>query len=207
MPSMTSLAIAGRESLDHATGSEPDETCMARVVARDSTAFATVYDRYGPMVYSLALRIVREPHIAEDVTQDVFLSLWRLASRFDATRGSLQTYILSMTHHRAVDVVRGARRDLQTDPNDLATSRMLPDQQNVEYEVLRRIEARKLRAALRVLNADQRTAIDLAYFGGYSYPEIATMLQIPLGTVKSRLRLALAKLRAAEDINSLTTAG
>src|SRR6185437_473413 len=207
MPTMTSPTIAGREPLDLTTDSEPDETCMVRIVAGDSTAFAAVYDRYGSMVYSLALRIIREPALAEDVVQDVFLSLWRLASRFDATRGSLQTYILSMAHHRAVDVVRAARRDRQTDPSDLDAPRMPLDQDNVEHEVLRRIEARNLRAALHVLNTEQRTAIELAYFGGYSYPEIAAMLQIPLGTVKSRMRIALGKLRAADDRDSLTAAG
>jgi RNA polymerase sigma-70 factor (ECF subfamily) len=184
---------------------ESDEQLMLRVRERDAAAFADLYDRYARIAYSVALRLMREASAAEDVVQDAFISLWRLADRFDAGRGSVRTYILSIVHHRAVDILRSARMQRQADAEP-ETLESTPDTLNVEHAVLHRIEARKLRAAVGHLPEEQRTIVELAYFHGYAYPEIASMLGIPLGTVKSRLRLAVGKLRAAPEMASLADA-
>lgn len=183
-------------------GEETDSCLIARVAEGDTAAFAAIYDRYGRIAYSIALRMMRSESAAEDVVQDAFFSVWRLAGRFDAGRGTVRTYILSIVHHRAVDILRTAhvQRQAGAEPEMLENT---PDAQNVEYEVLHRIEARKLRAAVGMLPEDQRAVVELAYFGGYAYPEIAAMLRIPLGTVKSRLRLAMGRLRSAAELTGL----
>jgi RNA polymerase sigma-70 factor (ECF subfamily) len=184
---------------------QSDEQLMLLAAARDARAFAALYDRYARIAYSVALRLMREASAAEDVVQDAFISLWRLADRFDAGRGSVRTYILSIVHHRAVDILRSARMQRQADAEP-ETLESTPDTLNVEHTVLHRIEARKLRAAVGHLPEEQRTIVELAYFHGYAYPEIASMLGIPLGTVKSRLRLAMGKLRAAPEMTALAGA-
>jgi len=160
----------------------------------DETALAEIYRRHGRSVYGLARRILGDPAEAEDVSQEVFLHLWRDPSRFDPARGSLRTYLLTQVHGRAVDVVRSrtsrARRE-ERDARLTATASY-----DLEREVWDMAVAERVAEALVALAPEERAAIDLAYFGGHTYREVARLLSAPEGTVKTRIRNGLAKMRA-----------
>lgn len=168
---------------------------MELIGAGDDGAFEVVYDRHSAAAYSLAYRMTGRDGLAQDVTQEAFLSLWRAHMRFDATRGSLRTWLLGIVHNRAIDALRKhvVHRDRRASDDGLEERLVSPD--NTEGEVVRRAEARELHAVLRDLPAEQRDVLELAYFGGFSQSEIATMLDAPIGTVKGRMRLGLNKLR------------
>ena len=176
-----------------------DQEIMTKLAHGDETAFQTLYERHGQVAYALALRLMRDPSQAEDIVQDSFLAVWRQGARFDGAKSSVRTWILSIVHHRSVDVLRCARRQRETAPNE-ETIHSIPDQCNIEQEVLLKLDSRRLRLALQRLPHEQRQALELAYFGGYQYPEIAALLGVPLGTVKSRLRIAIEKLRMSPEI-------
>lgn len=178
------------------TGGPTDSELMARVAGGEQSAFAQLYDRYGGIAYGLALQITGEPAQAQDVVQDAFLACWRQAAGFKAQRGSVRGWLLAIVHHRAVDLLRSARQQRETYG---AAERLteVPDEQSVEQEALHRMDMRHVGAALRTLPAPQRQVVEMAYYRGYPYPEIASQLGLPLGTVKSRLRLALARLSCA----------
>ncbi len=181
-----------------------DEELVERLLERDTEAFGMLYDRYAHAAYCLACRMLGNTHQAEDLVQDVFLALWRLPERFKADRGSARTYILSMTHHRAIDLQRSrSRHAIDADVEQIA---LVPAGTDVEHSTLRSLEAEVLRAALRLLPESQRRVVELAFIGGYSYPEITRILGVPLGTVKSRLRLAMDRLRRAPEIAGLAPA-
>lgn len=153
-----------------------------------------MYDAVAGMVYGLVLRVVRDPAQSEEVTQEVLLEVWRQSARYDATRGPVQAWIATMAHRRAVDRVRSAQAS--TDREDRAAS---GDTQRsydeVSEAVEHRLEAEQVRRALGVLTPVQREAVTLAYFGGYTYREVAELLDVPLGTIKTRLRDGLIRLR------------
>lgn len=174
-------------------GMVEERELMARIVGGDAAAFSQLYDRFGPITYAFALQLLRDPVQAQDVVQDTFLTCWRQASRFDVRRGSVRTWLLSLVHHRAVDLLRSARHHCEHRV-DVESLDWIADKADVEGEVVRRAEVRRTRAALLSLPPEQRQVVELAYFDGYRYPEIAALLDIPLGTVKSRVRLALARL-------------
>jgi RNA polymerase sigma-70 factor (ECF subfamily) len=173
-----------------------DEDLLLLVRGGDADAFAIVYERHASAVYSLAYRMMGSRAAAEDVAQEAFLSAWRSAAHYDQRRGSARTWLLGVTHHRAIDAMRRGRvRDLPRAAGDDAAERV-ESGERTDVEAARREEAGTVRAALAALPDEQSRVIELAYFGGFSQTEIAAMIQAPVGTVKGRMRLGLAKLRA-----------
>jgi RNA polymerase sigma factor (sigma-70 family) len=168
---------------------------VARVVEGDPAALEALYQRYGRPCFALAARILGDVGLAEDVVQEVFLAVWRDAGRFDVTRGGFASYLLAMTHHKAVDVVRREEnlRRRRAGPEHLE-SRESPAPP-VPDEVWATIQGERVRAALVRLPAPQREALALAYFGGYTQREIAGLTATPLGTVKTRMLAGMARLR------------
>jgi RNA polymerase sigma-70 factor (ECF subfamily) len=168
-----------------------DEQLIAAVAAGDEQALAELYDRLGGVAYRLALRVLRDPGLAQDAVQDAFLSVWRTAAGFDAHRGSASTWLLTLVHRRAVDLVRreDRRRAAPLDDAPVASG----DATDESAEV--RAERRRVQAALAELTPDQREALELAYYGGLTQSELAERLGVPLGTVKSRMFAGLARLR------------
>jgi RNA polymerase sigma-70 factor (ECF subfamily) len=173
-----------------------DEDLITLVEARDPDAFAVLYDRHGAAAYSLAYRIVGDSTLAEDVTQEAFLSLWRSGARFDATRGSVRSWTLTIVRNRAIDALRRAGGQApRLDADDDAALAAEPANQLTDSEAIRRETARRVRRVLKDLPSEQARVIGLAYFGGFTHAEIAEMLNMPLGTVKGRMRLGLEKVR------------
>lgn len=172
-----------------------DEELMGLVSRGDAAAFEVVYDRHADPAFSLAYRMVGTRGAAEDVVQEAFLAVWRAAARYRSERASLRTWLLGIVHHRAVDALRRhVVHDRRRGGDDTVAERQ-PAEELTDVEVARRDEARGVRAALGSLPADQVRVIELAYFGGFTQAEIADMLKMPLGTVKGRMRLGLAKMR------------
>jgi RNA polymerase sigma-70 factor, ECF subfamily len=171
------------------------EDLVSAVAKGDQTAFAAVYDRVGAQVYGLVRRVLRDPSQSEEVTQEVLLDVWRTASRFDAARGSAVGWIMTMAHRRAVDRVRSEQAS-----RDRNTKVAIRDAGEAEFDVVSedveiRLEQEQVRQALSGLTDLQREAIELAYYKGYTYREVAELLDTPLGTVKTRLRDGLIRLR------------
>ena len=173
-----------------------DEDLMPLVERKDPAAFEIVYDRHGGPAYSLAYRIVGDRLVAEEVTQEAFLSVWRSGARFDRARGSVRTWLLGVVRNRAIDVLRREAGRAPTVSLELET---VPEQESrfepTDAEALRRAAGREVRGALAALPDDQVKVVQLAYFGGLSHSEIAEVLGMPLGTVKGRMRLGLDKMR------------
>jgi RNA polymerase sigma-70 factor, ECF subfamily len=176
-----------------------DEDLMVLVRERDPRALEVLYDRHGTPAYSLAHRITGDRQTAEDVTQDAFVSVWRTGTGFDPSRGSVRSWILALVRHRAIDALRRSAARVPLTFDDDATMEAQPATQRTEREALRRQEAIEVRGALGALPQDQSQVIGLAYFGGFSHSEIAELLGLPLGTIKGRIRLGLAKLRHTMD--------
>ena len=172
-----------------------DEEMMHLVQEGDARAFEVLYERHGGAAFSLAYRMLGNRVNAEDVSQEAFLSIWRSRLRYQADRGSVRTWVLGIVHHRAIDALRrnlvhDRRRGSAEGIEERFEARELTD-----VEVVRREDARSVRAALQTLPAEQSRVIEMAYFGGYSHSKIADMLDTPIGTVKGRMRLGLDKLR------------
>jgi RNA polymerase sigma-70 factor, ECF subfamily len=170
-----------------------DETLLTRIARSDLKAFQAVYDRYSGPVYSFAWSMLRDASLAQEITQDVFLAIWRGAGAFDLGRGTARSWILSLAHHKSVDAVR--RRRAITVP----LSEGMRDDADVVEEAMRKVDTAGVQDALRALSADQREAIVLAYYGGYTQREIADRLRTPLGTIKTRIRDGLLRLREMLD--------
>jgi RNA polymerase sigma factor (sigma-70 family) len=172
-------------------GQLTDEEVLARVARADEDALAEAYDRLGRVAYGLAYRILRDAALAEDAVQDAFLAVWRTAVSFDPARGKASTWILTLVHRRAVDLVRREdRRRVQPLDDAPAAAGEATDE-----TAAIRAQRRAVQAALAQLPPDQREALELAYYGGLSQSELAEKLGVPLGTVKSRMFAALSKLR------------
>jgi RNA polymerase sigma-70 factor, ECF subfamily len=169
----------------------------AAVASGDEGALAALYDAHAAAVYSLALRITRDPSDAEDVTQDVFVQAWRSASRFDAARGNLAAWLLMMTRARALDRLRRERRRPADATEPSAFDRIPSAAPGVDLLAATSEEAERARIAMAALPAEQREAVELAYFEGLTHSEIAARTSQPLGTVKTRIRSAMQQLRAA----------
>ena len=174
-----------------------DGQLVELVAQKDAGALEALYDRYGRPAYSLARRILTEETLAQDVVQEVFLSLWRDARRFDAGRGTVATYLLSMTHHRAVDVVRREENLRRWRTSDEGLELEPDPKARVEDEVEASERRAEVRAALAELPAAQREALLLAYFGGYTQREVAALVGVPLGTVKTRMAAGMRKMKEA----------
>jgi RNA polymerase sigma factor (sigma-70 family) len=174
-----------------------DDQLVELVAQRDADALEALYERYGRPAYSLARRILTEETLAQDVVQEVFLSLWRDARRFDAGRGTVATYLLSMTHHRAVDVVRREENLRRWRTSDEGLEFEPDPKARVEEEVVTTERRAEVRAALSVLPPAQREALLLAYFGGYTQREVAALMGVPLGTVKTRMAAGMRKMKEA----------
>jgi len=172
-----------------------DEELMLLVARADPAAFAVVYERHATAAFSLAYRMVATRAAAEDVVQEAFLSLWRGGGRYDPARGSVRTWLLGIVHHRAIDALRRSVVHDRRRASDEGLDERFDAGERTDVEVARRAEAATVRSALLGLPADQARVIQLAYFGGFTHTEIAAMLGEPLGTVKGRMRLGLAKLR------------
>jgi RNA polymerase sigma-70 factor, ECF subfamily len=173
-----------------------DEDLMQLVAGGDAQAFEVVYDRHATAVFSLAYRICGAHAAAEEIAQEAFLAIWRSGARYDRARGSVRTWLLGVVHNRAIDMLRRTTVHERRRTGDEEAAERLESPERTDVEAARREEARSLRTLIDDLPADQRRVIDLAYFGGFTHEQIASMLELPLGTVKGRMRLALEKMRA-----------
>ena len=172
-----------------------DEALVALVARSDDDAFAELYDRYDRLAYGLARRILRDGALAEDAVQDAFLTIWRSAARFNAERAPARVWILTLVHRRAVDLVRH---------HEKRRTEQLPEREEkgadaADEAVWLRLQRERVREALGQLSDQQREAIELAYFGGFTQSELAERLGQPLGTIKSRMFSGLARLRELLD--------
>jgi RNA polymerase sigma factor (sigma-70 family) len=172
-----------------------DEALVALLARGDDGALAELYDRFGAVAYGLALRVVRDAALAEDAVQDAFLTVWRTASRFVAERAKARTWILTLVHRRAVDLVRRE----QTRRTDPLKEQPESGGRTAEEEAWLRLERTRVQDALKRLPDQQREAIELAYYGGFTQSELADRLGEPLGTVKSRMFTGLSRLRELLD--------
>jgi RNA polymerase sigma-70 factor (ECF subfamily) len=182
-------------------GGPTNEQLLAAVTRGDEQAFATFYDRFGALVFGVIRQVLRDPSQSEEVTQEVFVEIWKTASRFDPDRGSARTWVLTMAHRRAIDRVRSeqASRDRTERVGHRNHPRAFDE---VSERVETRFEHQQVRAALDHLTDLQREAVELAYYGGYTYREVAELLDAPLGTVKTRLRDGLIRLRDAIGVTT-----
>ena len=165
---------------------------FARVARQDRAAFSELYDQLSPLVYGLALRTTKAPALAEEVTQEVFLQVWRQADRFDPSRGSAKSWVATLAHRRAVDTVRRSQAAIDREdalPKD-------PSPPDVSEEIIELDERARVREAVGRLTELQRQVIEMAYFGGLTYREVAEKLDAPLGTVKTRMRDGLMRMRS-----------
>jgi len=165
-----------------------------RVVAGDHAALSEVYDQFAPFVYGLAARVIGDRRAAEDVTQEVFLSLWERPDAFDPGRGRLRTFVGTLAHRRAIDLVRREEARRRRNTRDAAGVLPIPDVDELAIAI---VTAEHVRAEVENLPPEQRAAIELAYFAGRTYRQVAEELGIPEGTAKSRMRLGLRRIADA----------
>lgn len=183
-----------------------DEDLVASVEAVDSNAFSVLYDRHSRAAYSLAYRMMGERQAAEDLVQEVFLRIWRSASSYRPDRGSVRTWVLSIVHHRGIDQIRStaSRRRMQ---DKVEASAPMSQPSEAFAETWRNSQREQVREALKTLPAEQLKILELAYFSGYTHAEIAELLDLPLGTVKGRMRLGLKKIRDYFSVRNMAVPG
>jgi RNA polymerase sigma-70 factor (ECF subfamily) len=196
---LVEMVIDGVDVPDDGTGSDRAAELLLRIAERDEGAFAALYDMLSSRVFGLILRVLVDRAQSEEVLQEVFLEVWQSAGAFAPNRGQGRSWVLTIAHRRAVDRVRSAQaageRDIRAGLRELHTPTAA-----VEEQVELRIESRRVARALRALPEAQREALTLAYFGGYSQSEIAALSGTPLGTVKTRMRDGLSRLRAEMEV-------
>ena len=171
-----------------------DSELMSRVARGDTAAYSDLYDLVSPRVYGLVRRVLRNPAQSEEVTQEVLLEVWRLAARYDASKGSVLSWILTMAHRRAIDRVRSEQSSVDRD-HVVGSQSVDTDFDQVTDTVISKFEAERVRGCLGSLTELQRESITLAYYGGHTYSEVATLLDAKLPTVKARMRDGLIRLR------------
>ena len=174
------------------TNPASDAGDLGGIAQRDQTALARIYDRLGNAVYGLSRQVLKDDGLAQDVTQEIFLRLWNEPQRFDPERGSLRSFLLREAHSRSIERVRSEEARRQRESRSDFRDRPVP--LNIEDDVLRSLTSNEVRNALSQLPPGERSAIVLAYYGGHSYREVASVLGAPEGTVKSRIRSGLLKL-------------
>ncbi|HEY6932245.1 MAG TPA: ECF RNA polymerase sigma factor SigK [Marmoricola sp.] len=167
---------------------------LGRSARGDESAFVRLYDATAARVHGLVLRVVRDPAQAEEVTQEVFLEVWRTSARYDPGRGGALSWLLTMAHRRAVDRVRSAEAASRNETTYHRQSPEIDHDQTAEAAEAS-LEARRVHVALDALTGVQREAVELAYFGGYTHTEVARMLDLPVGTAKTRIRDGLIRMR------------
>jgi len=189
---MWALSAIVQATEDAATA---DRAALERMARGDQEALAQLYDRYGRLVYSLALRIVRDQRDAEEIVQEVFSQAWRQSGRYSAGRGSVVAWMLTLTRSRAIDRVRGRRARPEATASETALADVPDNAPAADEQLAWAARTAQVRAALDSLPFLQRTAIELAFYEGLTHVEIAERLEQPLGTVKTRIRQGLLKLR------------
>lgn len=177
------------------------ERLLRRSAAGDEEAFAQLYDAVSSRLYGLVRRVVRDPAQSEEVAQEVFLDIWRHSARFDPARGSALSWMLTIAHRKAVDRVRSAEAARHRDDNYGTTNQDVTHDSTSEA-VVERLDAERVHRALATLTEAQRQALELAYLSGYTHTEVATMLDLPLGTAKTRIRDGLIRLRDTLGVTS-----
>jgi RNA polymerase sigma-70 factor (ECF subfamily) len=189
--------LTARQPAPAPSHSDPDRELLQRVGRGDQSAFGELYDAMAPLVHGVVLRVVRDPSQTEEVVQEVFVELWRIAPRFDAQRGTVSSWVATIAHRRAVDRVRSeqaARNRIERESGKVdrahdSVSETVVDADHADFE------QRRVRRALDRLTSMQRQAVELAYFGGYTYREVAVLLEVPEGTIKTRIRDGMIRLR------------
>lgn len=185
---------------------DASDTVLALAIARyDQSALAEAYRRHAGAVFGLARRLLVEPALAEEIVQEVFLRLWNDPTRFDSERGTMRSYLLTQTHGRSVDLLRADTSRRIREERD--ARRTAESDYDIEHEVWDLTTSEHVRKSLDALPDDERRPIELAYFGGYTYREVATRLAQPEGTVKSRIRSGLKRLRRDMTTAGITTGG
>jgi RNA polymerase sigma-70 factor, ECF subfamily len=195
--------LAGTVMAGDETGAAADRAAVARIAARDPRGLEALYDRYATSIHSLALRILRDAAEAEDVTQEVFAQAWAQASRFDAARGAVGAWLMVIARSRALDRVR-RRRPGQVGDGDARIGAIPDPAPSVEMVAASAQEVASARRALAALPLEQRAAVELAYYDGLTQVEIAAQTGTPLGTVKTRIRTGLQRIREAMHVGPLT---
>jgi RNA polymerase sigma factor (sigma-70 family) len=177
-----------------------EQAVRTRLLKRDETALIDLYDQFGSFVFGLAARVIGDRRAGEDVTQDVFLYVWEHPEAFEPERGRLRTFLGTLAHRRSVDYVRREEARRRRGERDAAMQASVPD---VDEMAMALVAAERVRAEVENLPAEQREAIELAYFGGRTYRQVADELGIPEGTAKSRLRLGLRRIADALEANGV----
>ena len=172
---------------------DPLGSLLRRAGRGDQAAFGELYDALSPLVYGVVLKVVRDPSHAEEVSQEVFVELWRLAARFDGTKGSARTWAATLAHRRAIDRVRSEQATRNRQDRD--ANHAVREHDTVAAEVESSMDQVRVRKAMSRLSDIQREAVELAYFGGHTYREVAVLLDVAEGTVKSRIRDGMIRLR------------
>ena len=189
------------EEVESSREQRTNETLLARIATGDEAAFGALYDELAPRVLGLVRRLLVDSAQSEEVTQEIFLEIWQNAPRYEPSKGGATTWIFTMAHRRAVDRIRssqaGRNRDVRIGIRDFEN-----DYDNVADTVETTVENERVKKAMFQLTELQRQAITLAYYGGYSHSEVAEKLQVPLGTVKTRLRDGMIRLRDALGVAS-----
>jgi len=173
---------------------QSDDVLMKSIQQRDVHALEQFYDRHRILAYSLALRVVGNVTDAEDVVQEAFVNVWRASSTYSVQRSNPRSWLLSIVHHRAIDKLRGRQSRIQ--PVELEEGMRVADNADVWTEVAQNLTGEDVRTAMHQLPPEQRETIELAYFKGYTQSQIAQLMEVPLGTVKGRMRIGLHKLKS-----------
>lgn len=187
------LRRRGSDDIDGDDLSDPHGVLLSRAGRGDQAAFAELYDSLATLLYGIVLKVVRDPSQSEEVTQEVFVELWRLAPRYDAGRGSVRSWAVTLAHRRAIDRVRSEQA--ARDRTEREAHKRPIQSSDVAEQVVANIDGTRVRKALERLTDIQRQAVELAYFGGHSYREVALLLDVAEGTIKTRIRDGMIRLR------------
>ncbi|EWT01356.1 RNA polymerase sigma factor SigK [Intrasporangium oryzae NRRL B-24470] len=196
-----SVVSSGEPSPEETAGPALLAALLRRAAGGDEAAFAELYDEVSPRLYGLVRRVVRDPAQSEEVAQEVFLEIWRHSARFDPARGSALSWMMTIAHRRAVDRVRSAEAARGRDDSYGAATHDVSHDSTAEA-VVQRLDAERVHRALDTLTEAQRGALELAYLSGYTHTEVATLLDLPLGTAKTRIRDGLIRLRDTLGVTS-----